>query len=325
MTINDNSTKSINAAIIDLQNQIKQLQHKIGILSKNQLKEDDIEFPGKVEYADEAGKAKEADHAKTADTAKYTSETENAVHAGYADIATKATQDASGNVITDTYLPLSGGAMTGNIQYKGSKSTDPMIKFINNVNDAWGNGIAIGGGGATIIGGGESSDVLKDTLTSGGDKLMKIGNDDIVEIWTNLQDGIASGKKFTFGVDGNITTPLGTVALKSELENTFQDHLIGYIRNKPIYRKVILDSTGYNVSAADIMLINLVDSNRKFIGSGGYVKYSINGTNNRIYPINSKTCGVEIFDQDGFVYLESTYNIVGTNIDIYAWIDYMQS
>lgn len=103
MTINDNSTKSINAAIIDLQNQIKQLQHKIGILSKNQLKEDDIEFPGKVEYADEAGKAKEADHAKTADTAKYTSETENAIHAGYADNATKATQDGSGNVITDTY------------------------------------------------------------------------------------------------------------------------------------------------------------------------------------------------------------------------------
>lgn len=71
MTINDNSTKSINAAIIDLQNQIKQLQHKIGILSKNQLKEDDIEFPGKVEYADEAGKAKEADHAGYADSAEY--------------------------------------------------------------------------------------------------------------------------------------------------------------------------------------------------------------------------------------------------------------
>lgn len=201
MTINDNSTKSINAAIIDLQNQIKQLQHKIDILSKNQLKEDDIEFPGKVEYADEAGKAKEADHAKTADT------------------ATKATQDGSGNVITSTYLPLSGGAMTGNISYQGSKSTDEMIKFINNVNDAWGNGIAIGGGGATIIGGGESSDVLKDTLTSGGDELMKIGNDDTVEIWTNLKDGIASGKKFTFGVDGNITTPLGTVALKGDIDD----------------------------------------------------------------------------------------------------------
>lgn len=325
MTINDNSTKSINAAIIDLQNQIKQLQHKIGILSKNQLKEDDIEFPGKVEYADEAGKAKEADHAKTADTAKYASETENAVHAGYADIATKATQDASGNVITSTYLPLSGGAMTGDIQYKGSKSTDKMIKFIDNKDDTWGNGVAIGGGGATIIGGGESSDVLRNTLTSGGDELMKIGNDDIVEIWTNLQDGIASGKKFTFGVDGNITTPLGTVALKSELENTFQDHLIGYIRNKPIYRKVILDSTAYNVPNNDIPLIDLGGSNRKFIRSGGYVKYSINGANYRSYTINSKTCAVEIFDQDGLVFLESTNTIVGKNIDIYAWIDYMQS
>lgn len=92
MTINDNSTKSINAAIIDLQNQIKQLQHKIDILNKNQLKEDDIEFPGKVEYADEAGKAKEADHAKTADTA---------------DTATKAIQDGNGNVITSTYAKKS--------------------------------------------------------------------------------------------------------------------------------------------------------------------------------------------------------------------------
>ena len=131
--------------------------------------------------------------------------------------ADKATKDASGNVITDTYLPLSGGAMTGNIQYKGSKSTDPMIKFIDNTDDAWGNGIGIGGGGATIIGGGESSDVLKSTITSGGDEVMKIGNDADVEIWTNLQDGIASGKKFTFGVDGNITTPLGTVALKGDI------------------------------------------------------------------------------------------------------------
>ena len=120
MTINDNSTKSINAAIIDLQNQIKQLQHKIGILSNNQLKENDIEFPDKVEYADEAGKAKEADHAKTADTAKYTSETENAVHARYADNATKATQDGSGNVITDTYATKT--ELTSGLSGKADKS-----------------------------------------------------------------------------------------------------------------------------------------------------------------------------------------------------------
>lgn len=415
MTINDNSTKSINAAIIDLQNQIKQLQHKIGILSKNQLKEDDIEFPGKVEYADEAGKAKEADHAKTADTAKYTSETENAVHAGYADIATKATQDGSGNVITDTYatkteltsglsgkantshnhsaaditsgtlavarggtgqttqadinkafvggleeetsdvtdgtmfvsswasdngfadtnavnvpykrkfsrvweyikgkissvlgitnnkhiiqgktvdtntyadtnpklvfsnpdgsqgasltftdydlvqapasvtlngnqggeyfiapnikatdkfygnlsgkadtagtadkatkdasgnvitstyLPLSGGAMTGDIQYKGSKSTEKMIRFIDNKNDTYGNGIAIGGGGATIIGGGESSIVVAEQQTSGGDEKMIVSNGQEIDFYMNCQDGFASAKHITMNTDGTIT------------------------------------------------------------------------------------------------------------------------
>ena len=135
MTINDNSTKSINAAIIDLQNQIKQLQHKIGILSKNQLKEDDIEFlPGKVEYADEAGKAKEADHAKTADTAKYTSETENAIHAGYADIATKATQDGSGNVITDTYATKT--ELTSGLSGKADKSHTYTKAEINGKIDA---------------------------------------------------------------------------------------------------------------------------------------------------------------------------------------------
>lgn len=415
MTINDNSTKSINAAIIDLQNQIKQLQHKIGILSKNQLKEDDIEFPGKVEYADEAGKAKEADHAKTADTAKYTSETENAIHAGTANIATKATQDASGNVITDTYatkteltsglsgkantshnhsaaditsgtlaverggtgqttqadinkafvggleegndvvtdgtmfvssyasdngfadtnavnvpykrkfsrvweyikgkissvlgitsnkhiiqgltvntntytdtnpklvfsnddgsqeasltftdfdvvqfpasitlngnqggeyfiapnikatdkfygnlsgkadtaetadkatkdasgnvitstyLPLSGGAMTGNIKYKGSKRTGDVIKFIDNTEDSWGTGISIGAGGLTIIGGGESSDVVAEQQTSGGDEKMIIANDDAIDFYTNCQNGFASAKHITMNSDGTIT------------------------------------------------------------------------------------------------------------------------
>lgn len=34
--------------------------------------------------------------------------------------ATKATQDGNGNVITSTYLPLSGGTMTGNLQWNGS-------------------------------------------------------------------------------------------------------------------------------------------------------------------------------------------------------------
>ena len=39
---------------------------------------------------------------------------------GNAATATKATQDGDGNVISSTYLPLSGGTMTGNITMSGS-------------------------------------------------------------------------------------------------------------------------------------------------------------------------------------------------------------
>jgi len=35
-----------------------------------------------------------------------------------------------------------------------------MIKFIDNTADTYGNGIAIGGGGLVVIGGGESSNVM---------------------------------------------------------------------------------------------------------------------------------------------------------------------
>lgn len=70
--------------------------------------------------------------------------------------------------LVDEKLSLSGGTMTGNIAYKGSKATYEMIKFIDNSSDTYGNGIAIGGGGLTIIGGGESSDVIKNAPVVAG-------------------------------------------------------------------------------------------------------------------------------------------------------------
>jgi len=45
----------------------------------------------------------------------------NATTATSADTATSATQDGDGNVITDTYLPLSGGTLTGNLTINKSE------------------------------------------------------------------------------------------------------------------------------------------------------------------------------------------------------------
>lgn len=50
---------------------------------------------------------------------------------------------------------------TGGIYSVGTKQTYKMIDFIDNTSDTYGNGIAIGGGGQTIIGGGESATTAK--------------------------------------------------------------------------------------------------------------------------------------------------------------------
>lgn len=103
---------------------------------------------------------------------------------------------------THSYLPLSGGTMTGNILYRGSKATYKMIEFIDNSSDAYGNGIAIGGGGLTIIGGGESVDVVKSTSTTGGDERLILANDGAIDIYTNCQNGIDKATHITIDNTG---------------------------------------------------------------------------------------------------------------------------
>ncbi len=48
---------------------------------------------------------------------------------GNAASATKATQDSNGKVIKDTYLPLSGGTITGNLRLKGSGNYGNILNF----------------------------------------------------------------------------------------------------------------------------------------------------------------------------------------------------
>ncbi len=103
----------------------------------------------------------------------------------------------------DGKLAKSGGAMTGNIGYQGSKETFDMIKFIDG-NGGYGNGIAIGGGGLTIIGGGESSNVIMEQHTTGADENMVVANDGAIDFYTNCQSGFDSAKHITFDVNGNV-------------------------------------------------------------------------------------------------------------------------
>lgn len=103
-----------------------------------------------------------------------------------------------------SYLPLSGGTMTGPIYYQGTKAKYGMIKWIDNTGDTYGNGIRIGGGGATIIGGGESADLPS---LSGGDEVLYLMNDGNIDFYSNCQEGLSSAKHMTFDVYGTLNVP----------------------------------------------------------------------------------------------------------------------
>lgn len=102
----------------------------------------------------------------------------------------------------NTYLKLSGGAMTGNIRYKGSKNTYDMITFVDNNVDIYGNGICIGGCGLTIIGGGESASEVLKQHTNGGDENMIVANDAAIDFFSNMKSGWDSRKAGSFDTSG---------------------------------------------------------------------------------------------------------------------------
>ena len=102
----------------------------------------------------------------------------------------------------NTYLKLSGGAMTGNIRYKGSKYTYDMITFVDNNVDVYGNGICIGGGGLTIIGGGDSASEVLKQHTNGGDEKMIVANDAAINFFSNMDNGWDSRKAGSFDTSG---------------------------------------------------------------------------------------------------------------------------
>lgn len=93
--------------------------------------------------------------------------------------------------------------MTGDISYKGSNSTCKMIRFIDNAEDTYGNGIGIGGGGLVVVGSGESiNSYIGTNNPNGGDEKIILCSDESIEIYTNCQNGVGSAKHCSIDVNG---------------------------------------------------------------------------------------------------------------------------
>ena len=158
------------------------------------------------------------------------------------------------------YLNNEGGAVqlgailrtNSNIAYIGSQYTQDMIKFINNTNDSYGNGIAIGGGGLTIIGSGESSDVVMSQHSSGGDENMIIAGDGNIDFYSNLQDGWKYGKHMYLDTNGFLFTPSYINIGGNENNNSSPDRVWGSNSSDSYLRS-------YRTSALNVANADTVD------------------------------------------------------------------
>lgn len=89
----------------------------------------------------------------------------------------------------------------GNVAYIGTKATTNMIYFIDNTEDDTGNGIAIGGGGATVIAGGNAIDSFNTTNPT--IKTLYLVSDTSIILEGNCQD-LSERKGIEITSSGNI-------------------------------------------------------------------------------------------------------------------------
>lgn len=100
-----------------------------------------------------------------------------------------------------SYLPLSGGNMTGDIGYTAAGTSIPMIKFLTGTDD--GHGLILGGGGLVSIGSGESASNIVNAYGYGGSQeSMFVTADSRITFATNCQT-IANRKTVVLNENGD--------------------------------------------------------------------------------------------------------------------------
>lgn len=209
----------------------------------------------------------------------------------------------TGNLGSETY-PWNnlyiGKTGTKNIYYVGSKATNSMIRFLDNTSDAYGNGISIGGGGAVVIGAGESAASMS---VSAGRETLYLLSDEAINVEAH-GDTIANRIGFQVDTSGNI------IPVKAETgNNNVQNIGSSSLRWKNIYattlngnlaKKLTIQANGVQKgqfnNSADVT-VNLGNVVQDFTGVNSGNAASINADTfagmtrqqwlNTVYPVGS--------------------------------------
>lgn len=149
---------------------------------------------------------------------------------------------ATGTCTLDELAPTMFNTTTDRICYRGTGSTGvmkEMIQFIDNTNDDNGYGIVIGGGGPTIIGGGESARYIlanpsNTYSSSNGAENMIIANDNGILFLTNLDGGHSAMRRTTLDSNGNLLLNSGGIYIGANKTSMYTQsgvmlHPYGYL------------------------------------------------------------------------------------------------
>lgn len=157
--------------------------------------------------------------------------------------------DSSGNTGLPGKLYWTTFGLSDNIKdaihYIGTQQDSSMIRFIDG-NDPYGNGISIGGGGLTLIGGGESAINIQ-SVFPGSNEQMIMANDADVEIWSGVQNGAtdAAVRKSFFTTNGGIKfQTLGWDKTTTPTANTEPGGLWAYDKNNALYGYITFGKGG---------------------------------------------------------------------------------
>lgn len=240
---------------------------------------------------------------------------------GNATSATKATQDGNGATIASTYLKLAGGIMTGNLittakicgkstysDGSGTTYTGDLLSF-NTANVSYGHNVALGGGGNTVVGAGESySSQLSALAGDSGENCYICADANIY--FKSYCDTFSNAKTMTYNTSGNLSVP-GTVTAP-----TFSGSLNG---NATSATKATQDSDGKQINTTYMKVANVLvaySGNISGLSSKNNGWYSFSGT-------ISDTTGTWIITKMGSLYTATNVEdprIVLNSNDLSTWV-----
>lgn len=122
------------------------------------------------------------------------------------------------NLSASNYLPLAGGVMTGNIQFKTTNYTSTPVKVLDDTT-TYGHTLLVGAGGRTFIGSGEAHTGLSDALGLSSSEDLFLVSDVNVVMYAGCQT-VANRQGVQLTTAGNFhplatnTQTLGTSSLK---------------------------------------------------------------------------------------------------------------